>query len=300
MSTTGEDPGHTAGDQPDPMSRAERVFDALLDAAHLAGPHEVPGLIAEHAVLLGAVDAVVYLVDLQQTLLVPFLGSAGRTELQHETLSVESTVAGRAFRLTEVVRQPLAGGKRGGTLVWLPVLDGTERLGVLGVVLARADGLDAPDGLLARRLRRLAGVVGELVMTKTLYGDTIVQTRRQVPMSLAAEVQWGLLPPLTFASQDVTVAGMLEPAYRVAGDTIDYAVDHGVARLAVFDGMGHGLAAAGVTTFAVAAYRHARRRRLDLPATYTALDEAVLSQFGGDRHVTAGLARLDLGTGRLA
>jgi hypothetical protein len=55
-------------------------------------------------------------------------------------------------------------------------------------------------------------------------------------MGLAGEMQWSLLPPLTFACAEVTIAAALEPAYEVAGDTVDYAVDAGVARFAVLDG----------------------------------------------------------------
>ena len=52
------------------------------------------------------------------------------------------------------------------------------------------------------------------------------------PSGLAAELQWSLLPPLTYAAGGVTVAGALEPAYDIAGDTIDYAVDFGTASAA--------------------------------------------------------------------
>ena len=66
-------------------------------------------------------------------------------------------------------------------------------------------------------------------MSKTLYGDTLVRLRRTARMGLAAEIQWNLLPPLSFASTEVSVAAALEPAYEVAGDSVDYAVDPDVA-----------------------------------------------------------------------
>ena len=50
--------------------------------------------------------------------------------------------------------------------------------------------------------------------------------------TISAERLPGLLPPLTFESPQVAIAGLLEPAYDVAGDSIDYAVDPGVARIA--------------------------------------------------------------------
>jgi len=269
------------------------VFDSLLNASHLAAPHELPGLIAAHAVKLGARDAVVYLVDLQQTVLVPFHGSATQTEHQHEALSVDSTLAGRCFQTTEVLIQRL-GHDAAGVMVWIPVLNGTERLGALCVTVDQH-----PTVLLELRLRRLAAVAAELMMTKTLYGDTIVQTRRQVPMSLAAEIQWALLPPLTFACSDVIIAGAMEPAYTVAGDSIDYAVDPGCARVAVFDAMGHGLDSALLASLTVAAYRHARRGGKPLVDTALDIDSTVHAQHKGAAFTTGVLAELDTASGLL-
>ncbi len=180
--------------------------------------------------------------------------------------------------------------------VWLPLLDGSERLGVLTVV-AGQEATAHPELLV--RLRRFAALAAELVMTKTMYGDTLVQLRRSRQMGLAAELQWSLLPPLTFACDQFTIAAALEPAYQVAGDTVDYAVDAGRARLAVFDGMGHGLHSAQLAALTVAAYRNARRSGGSLAETARTLDEALLAGFGGEAFTTAVLAELDTDTGRL-
>jgi len=145
---------------------------------------------------------------------------------------VDSTLAGRCFQHVEILTQNLPGGRR---RVWLPIVNGTERLGVLSVTATHPTILD--DDLLDR-LRDFASLAAELIMTKTLYGDSIVRLRRRADMGLAAEMQRSLLPPLTFACDNVTIAAALEPAYTVAGD---YAVDTGRARFAIFDAMGHGL-----------------------------------------------------------
>ena len=116
-------------------------------------------------------------------------------------------------------------------------------------------------------------------MTKTLYGDSIVRARRTSPMTLAAEIQWSLLPPLTFVNHTVTVAGALEPAYEVAGDSLDYAVDAGVARFAIFDGMGHGIVSAQLISLVVAAYRNARRAGQSLTDTAAHIESAVNDVF---------------------
>ena len=277
-----------------PLTDWERAVDALLQASHVVAPHQLPGLIAEHAEAFGARDAIVYLADLQQVSLVPFVGSSLPQLGAVETRPVDSTIAGRCFQRVEVLSQPEATGTR----LWLPLLNGTERLGVLAVTWAGG----APErGSTAHvRLTRFVSLVAELVVTKTAYGDTIVTTRRTAPMGLASEIQWGLLPPLTFACDQLVLAGALEPAYEVAGDSLDYAVDEGVARFAMFDGMGHGLRSAQLAVLAVSAYRHARRSHRSLRDTADLVDTAMVEGFGGETFATAVLAELDTGTGLLS
>jgi hypothetical protein len=237
---------------------------------------------------------VCYLVDLQQTMLVPFLDPHGPAVGEHaEPLPVDSTLAGRAYQHVEVLSQQQPNGR---TTAWLPLLDGTERLGVLAVTVEPDRG-DPSSGPVPARLRFFASLVAELITTKTLYGDTIVGLRRRASMGLAAEMQWSLLPPLTFASSEVTVAAALEPAYEVAGDTVDYAVDAGVAQVAIFDGMGHGLQSAQLSVLAVSTYRHARRRGRPLAEAVKDIDDALLLSFSGTSFTTAVLAELDTGSG---
>src|SRR4051794_7546254 len=223
----------------------DRGIDQLVQASHVASPDELPQVVAEASSVFGGRDAIVYLADLQQRVLIPFQPDGNRPPRVGEGLGIDSTVAGRAFQFTQQFTQatPGAGGtdQPGDVLLWLPLLNGTERLGVLRMTLAAAP---AEDVEAMRRLQRFASVIAELVMTKSLYGDSIVRARRTSLMTLAAEIQWSLLPPLTFVNQSVTVAGGMEPAYEVAGDSFDYAVDSTIARFAVFDGMGHGMASA--------------------------------------------------------
>ena len=98
----------------------------------------------------------------------------------------------------------------------------------------------------------------------------------------------------------VAVAGILEPAYDVAGDSFDYALNDDILHVAMIDAMGHGLDAAVMATVAIGAYRHARRaRRRAAPGLYAAMDGAIAEQFDPDHFVTAQMARLDVATGRL-
>ncbi len=260
--------------------------------------HQLPDLLARHGERLGVSGVVAYLADLQQDMLVPFLGSGGASfDETVVALGVDATLAGKAYQQVEVLTQDLPGGS---ARVWLPLLDGSDRLGVLSVTVADPRDLYTADEVLLTRSRRFASMTAELIMTNTLYGDTLVRLRRQGQMGLAAEMQWSLLPPLSFACQEVVIAAAMEPVYEVAGDTVDYAVDAGCARVAVFDGMGHRLQSAQLASLSVAAYRNARRDDRRLVETAQTIDAAVFSSFDGEAFTTAVLAELDTDTDMLS
>ncbi len=238
--------------------------------------------------ILGMTDVSVYLVDLDQRLLVP-LGPGETTPTEH--LEIDSTLAGQAFRTKQPQFEPAADGA--GTRIWAPLVDGADRLGVLVTTVAEADDVTV------RRVVHMASITAGLVVSKSTYGDNLVLTRRLRDMDLAAEMRWSMLPPLTFINDRVAVAGMLEPAYEIAGDAFDYAINGDLAHLAIIDAMGHGLEASRMANLAIGSYRHSRRRGLDLEATFSAMDTVVASQFGAERFVTGQLVRLELQTGRL-
>jgi len=276
---------------------AEHSLQSLGDEAVLAAPYELASLIDRCARRLGARSAVAYLTDLQQQMLIPFVSRTGPgDDSQLIELSIDATLAGRAFQSFEMqVQDAGVEGRR----VWLPMLLGTDRLGVLGVVLDDAAALDEDAGRLVAMLARLAAASASLLASKLPYGDTLVRLRRRAEMGLAAEMQYLLLPPLTFASRPVTLAAALEPCYYVAGDTIDYAVDAGRTRVAMFDGMGHGLQSAQCAVLTVAAYRNARRCGRTLTETMEAIDATLFEGLGGEVFSTAVLLELDTDTGLL-
>jgi len=276
-------------------------MDGLLRSSHVASADELPGLVAEAAGRFGAVDTTIYLADLQQRVLAPFVDPVASSGPDYgrspHVLGIDSTVAGRAFQHMRRLTQPSGPEEHSDrTQVWEPLLNGTERLGVLALTVP-SDLLE--DEVAARLVERFAAIVAELVMTKTLYGDSIVRLRRTTEMSLAAEVQWSLLPPLTFSNSAVTIAGGLEPAYEVAGDSLDYAVDAGVARFAVFDGMGHGIVSAQLISLVVAAYRNARRAGRSVTETAAHIEAAVTDVFRVESFATGLLCELDTTTGVL-
>jgi len=271
--------------EPDPQA----ALLEMLDEAHELPPWLVPLWASRHATALGASAITVYLHDYEQRILVPLSGEAVGSEVLG-TLAIDGTIAGRAYAHSE---QLTSAADDGGIVLWTPLLDGTDRVGVLAVCF--------PELTDDRRLlaRRLAAVTTNLVLAKGGHTDVYFRARRTRSMTLAAEMQWHLLPPLTLSAPRVGISGILEPAYEVGGDAFDYAVNHETAHVAIFDAMGHGLGASVMASVAVGAYRHARRSGVPVADMYTLIDAAFKSQFPDDRFVTAQLADLQLPTGEL-
>lgn len=280
------------------MALVDEGLHQLVHVSHVALPDQLPRVVAEAAQVFGGRDVVLYLADLQQRALLPFhsVGDHNHQDFAH-ALDIDSTVAGQAFQHMEQVTQPVRDPHRGVecTRIWLPLIDGTERVGVLGVTV------DASMLTLTfrTRLQRYASVVAELVITKNLYGDEIEKGKRTTQMTLAAEIQASVLPPMSFASESITLAAVQEPAYAVAGDSMDYAVASSGAKFAVFDGMGHGIVSAQLISLVVAAYRNARRAGQSLTETAVHIETAVHEVFNLESFATALLCELDTTRGVL-
>jgi serine phosphatase RsbU (regulator of sigma subunit) len=264
------------------------ALDAVLRRDHLMAPDALDELTVVGARRLGARTAVLWLVDYDQVSLGRLGGPSG---VPGERLSVDGSLAGRCFRSVETMESD----GEDGHLVWVPLLDGIERLGVLEAVF----DADAPPVTedLRSALGQLAHLLAELLVSNAAYTDHYEWVRRRQAMTLPAEMQHRLLPPLTFGTDRVVVSGLLAPAYDVGGDAFDYALNGNVAHVAVFDAVGHGLQASLLTNLAVSCYRNTRRAGLDLAAAAATIDHALDDMFGGERFVTAMLCQLDVDTG---
>ena len=274
------------------MPGSRRWWDAFADVvirSHIVPAAGIPGLIDEAMTPLG-LGAEIYLIDLAQQVLRPVRGSAG------SPLDVDGSVAGRAFRLGQLTRTTEAAD--GSPTLWLPLLDGTERIGVLRVTLpANTD----PDDLeVQEHCWLLAGLIGQLVVSKRPYGDIFHQVQRTKPLSVSSELLWQLLPPLTFATEQLVVSTVLEPYDRVGGDGFDYSVDFSHAFFAIYDAVGHDIQAGLTTALTLAAIRNSRRQgNTDLVEMGRGADNVIAREAPGRRFVTAVLARLEIATGRL-
>lgn len=251
---------------PDPTSRA---LERLSRVAEMAAPHELADLFDGCARELGALNGLVYVVDLQQRVLQPLTSSGAFEDLA--VITVDGTLAGRAYQMVE----PQTQVEEDQTRLWLPVSLGSYRLGVLTAVLQGEVSMEVQESL-----TRLAHAAAVLIQSKSVYGDTIVRLRRSHHLGIAAELHFSVLPPLSYVSTKVTVSAALEPCYEVAGDVIDYSVDPGRTQVAVFDGMGHGLHSAQCAVFTVAAYRSARRSGMSLVDVLTQVDQDLVIGLG--------------------
>lgn len=251
-------------------------------------PDEVLVPVVEQAATLGGVDSAVYLCDYEHATLRP-------ESPAQSPIEISDTTAGDCFATQQLRTAPAVDG---GLQVFVPVSERAQRLGVLSVRLPdlRADA-DLPPAL-RTALTDLGLSAAMLVATSSAYCDRFHRQRRTRPLALAAEMQWALLPPLSFDCAGTAIAGMLEPAYDVGGDSFDYAVDDGVLSFGIFDAMGHGLNSAVLSCLAVGAYRHGRRERADLVELRERMDAALAGQFE-QCFVTALTAQLDMRSGVL-
>jgi len=263
-------------------------FGQALRAAQAADPASVPDIVESVAGAFDASDIVVYLVDFGQATLEPLPGHRPHAD-PPESEAVATTMAGRVFRTQE----PASARRPAGIRVWVPIVEGSDRTGVLAVTVPEA------TEEVVRACTDLGLFAGHLIATQARYTDSYSLRRRRRSLSLAASIQWDLLPPLVLKTKRMTVAGLLEPAYDVGGDSFDYAINGTTFDLAMFDAMGHGIQAAVVASLAVGSYRHDRRDNRSLQSMHTRLDETLEHQFHGAVFATGFLAKIDLDTGTM-
>ncbi|MEU8029242.1 PP2C family protein-serine/threonine phosphatase [Streptomyces sp. NPDC049099] len=273
------DPPH-ASSGPDTAVDENRLAELIIEA-QTSLPVELPALANRCAAALGLDTALVYLVDLQQRLLIPL-------DEAMEPLPVNRSSAGSAYRTL----CPRVADTGDGSVVWMPLVDGAERLGVLAV------GTASPDRVRMRRIRMLADLFAMLITSKRAYSDWLAARTRTEPMRLPAEMLRAFLPPRTIGSRRCVSTAVLEPAYDIAGDAFDHSVVKNVLHTMILDAMGHDLTAGLTTSVAMAAARNARRGGRDLADVVGSVDQA-LAQWLPDHFCTGVLCRLDAETGVL-
>ncbi|MGW0423316.1 PP2C family protein-serine/threonine phosphatase [Streptomyces sp. NPDC003015] len=260
-----------------------------LAAAEAAAPVEsldvVARMLKEH---LGAVSVSFLITDFTGGSVVR-LGAAGSVETDEPArrIMLRGTVYDDVIR----TQQPSVEERGEGALVRIvaPVTNRGDAIGLLELFLPAA-----PDATVMREIGETAHALAYIVIANRSYTDVYQWGRRTVPLSLAAEIQHRLLPAsLACEAAQFAVAGALEPADHVGGDTFDYVIDRDTVQLSVTDAMGHDVDAALLATLLVGALRRARRAGGGLDEQARQADRA-MHEHGGQGYVTGQLLRISL------
>jgi serine phosphatase RsbU (regulator of sigma subunit) len=267
-----------------PHSNYTVGLDRLLRDEFRSDPGALRALVDEVRQLLGAKKARLYVADYSAQHLQE-IGIAGR---EGESKLIESTLAGRAFMTAATVVSEKA------PTVFMPLVDGANRVGLLEL-----DYDDLPD-LPSPLSDHILALFVLLVMNLKRYSDEWDRARRVEPLSVAAEIQWGLLPPLNCSTPEVSIGGMLEPAYSIGGDSFDYAFNGPRLDFAIVDAIGRGMPAVLLSATAINTLRNERRAGRDIKSSYEKTDRVIESQFGDHNFLTAQIASLHVTSGLLS
>ncbi|NJP33996.1 PP2C family protein-serine/threonine phosphatase [Micromonospora thermarum] len=200
-------------------------------------------------------------------------------------------LARRCFSSQQAISEEDAAGR---CRWYLPLTAWGDRIGVLLVELPGPAGPEVVGQAL-----EIAGELATALRAADRGTDRYHRARRRERLSMAAELQWELLPARSMSHDAFQLAGQLEPAYTVGGDHFDWSVDGDRLTVTVLDGHGVGLAAAVLTAVTVNALRNARRSGESLVEQAELASDTVFHQHRGARHVATLLLELDTATGRL-
>jgi serine phosphatase RsbU (regulator of sigma subunit) len=206
-----------------------------------------------------------------------------------ERVSLAGSAHGRALETQTVERETSAEGTR----LFAPVTNRGEAIGVLELLLD-----DPLDEETVADVALAAHALAYVVIANRRFTDLFEWGQRSIPLSLAAEIQHRLLPaPYTCEAGQFTLAGWLEPAGDVGGDTFDFTMERDTLHLSMTDAMGHEVGAALLATVLVGSLRNSRRAGVELEEQARRANAELAAHAVGDGFVTGQVARIDLQTG---
>lgn len=206
-----------------------------------------------------------------------------------ERVDLAGSPQGRALASQSVEREVSAEGTR----LFAPVTNRGEAIGVLELHLD-----DPPDDQMVADVALAAHALAYVIIANRRFTDLFEWGQRSVPLSLAAEIQHRLLPAsYTCEAGQFTLAGWLEPAGDVGGDTFDFAMERDTLHVSMTDAMGHEVGAALLATVLVGALRNGRRAGVALDEQTRRANAELAANAPGGAFVTGQVARFDLRTG---
>ena len=219
-------------------------------------------------------------------------GARGHGIEQAETLPLTGTVYDQVLR----TQQADVRAHGDGAVMVVPVTDRGDAIGVLELSLPRY-----PSAKEVADVRTAAHALAYVVIAARRHTDVFEWGQRSSPFALAAEIQRRLLPSsYTCEAGQFTLAGWLEPASSVGGDTFDYNLDRDHLQLSITDAVGHQVAAALLATLLVGSLRNGRRGGLGLAEQAAFANDSLAENAPPGQFVTGQLLRIDLHTGTAA
>jgi serine phosphatase RsbU (regulator of sigma subunit) len=216
-------------------------------------------------------------------------GARGHGVDQAETLPLAGTVYDRVLRTQQADVQAVGDGAR----MVVPVTDRGDAIGVIELALSRY-----PAAKEVADVCSAAHALAYVVIAARRHTDVFEWGQRSTPFALAAEIQRRLLPAsYTCEAGQFTLAGWLEPASSVGGDTFDYTLDRDCLQLSITDAVGHQVAAALLATLLVGSLRNGRRGGMDLAEQAAYANDSLAHHAPPGQFVTGQLMRVDLHTG---
>jgi serine phosphatase RsbU (regulator of sigma subunit) len=178
-------------------------------------------------------------------------------------------------------------------LVLLPVTERGDAIGILELSLSSRPDAETVDYLVAA-----AHALAYVLIASRRHTDLFEWAQRDIPFSLAAEIQRRLLPSAyTAEGGSFTLAGWLEPSHDAGGDTFDYSIDREFLYASVTDAMGHSSQAALLATLTVGSLRNSRRALASPAEQAGTASGALISVAREDQFVTGQLIRIRLADG---
>ena len=164
----------------------------------------------------------------------------------------------------------------------------------------RGEVLLVSDAILATALGVVVYLWLNLRATRTrLTGLERAQIVLDTQLSLAAQIQRHLLPPMPVGSNGVRWAARLEPANRIGGDFYDFIRADVDGLFVVGDVSGKGIPAALLQASAHSLFRTLARETVDPAELLTRISRAIYAENAGGSYLTCLLARVDGATGTL-
>ncbi|MHB2021665.1 MAG: PP2C family protein-serine/threonine phosphatase [Candidatus Xenobia bacterium] len=276
------------------MLNLEKLFNAVDTAAPIAGVEVIAAALADE---VNAFEVSFLIADFSGHSLVRLShtdrhrgdGSLSRERAQN--VPIEESPQGQALAAQQIVMRE----EHGATWLFAPVSLRGEAVGVLEMCFG-----EEPEQAVLECVTVAAHVLAYVLIANRRLTDVFEGGQRSLPLTLAAEIQHRLLPgSYSCEATEFTLAGWLEPAGNIGGDTFDFSLARDMVHISITDAMGHDLESSLLASVFVGALRNSRRRGHSLIEQANVANRDLTRYSAGNAFVTGQIVRVSLASGKL-